>query len=176
MEKQHILICGARGAGKSTLVERLLREYKKPVYGYFTRSTPRDEGGFHSIYMHPAGATERPRSEANHIGDCNGRERSVNLQVFETLGVEYLKHGADGLIAMDELGFMEVGAKDFCAAVLGCLAGDTHVIACVKARFDVPFLDQVRGCPKGELYTVTPENREELYNELLPIVRGWSET
>lgn len=175
MEKRHILICGERGAGKSTLIERLLREYQGPVYGYFTRSTPRDENGFHSIYIHPAGAAKRLRSEANHIGDCNGRERSVNLRVFETLGVEYLRHGGDGLIVMDELGFMEAGANDFCNAVLNCLAEDTHVIACVKARFDVPFLCKVRSCPKGELYAVTPENREELYYELTPIVRGWSE-
>ena len=27
-------------------------------------------------------------SRANHIGDCDGRNRTINLDVFETVGVD----------------------------------------------------------------------------------------
>ena len=61
----------------------------------------------------------------------------------------------------------------FCRAVLEALEGDIPVIAAVKHRFDVPFLNAVRAMPKAKRYTVTPESREALYEELLPLLRQW---
>lgn len=43
MEKRHILICGERGAGKSTLIERLLKVCIRDRCTAITRKTPRDE-------------------------------------------------------------------------------------------------------------------------------------
>lgn len=172
MEKKHILICGPRGAGKSTLIEKLLKECTLPVYGFFTRSTPRDDTGFHSIYIHPAGFQDRVRSESNHIGDCNGRERTVNTQVFTEKGVPLLRAKPDGVIFMDELGFMEVDSKPFCDAVMDCLDGSIPVIAAVKERDDIEFLDRIRSHPNAAVYHITKENRESLYRELSEILQS----
>ena len=59
-------------------------------------------------------------------------------------------------------------------AVLEALEGDIPVIAAVKHRFDVPFLNAVRAMPKAKRYTVTPESWEALYEELLPLLRQWN--
>ena len=45
MEK-HILICGERGVGKSTLIRRLLAESTLPVGGFVTRRLPQADGGY----------------------------------------------------------------------------------------------------------------------------------
>ena len=74
---------------------------------------------------------------------------------------------------MDELGFMEAKAEAFTRAVLETLDGDIPVIAAVKARFDIPFLDAVRAHPKGKLSMITKENRDQLYEELLPVIQRW---
>lgn len=173
MNGKHILICGERGVGKSTLIERLLNKNMLPVYGYFTRTTPRRADGFHSIYIYPAGSPDRSMSENNHIGDCNSRERTVNADVFTTLGVEYLRREQGGIVVMDELGFMETASPKFCAAVMDCFDGDTPVLASCKARYDVEFLNRVRAHPKTRVYDITKENRDELYDELLPIICSW---
>ncbi len=68
---------------------------------------------------------------------------------------------------MDELGFFEARAEAFTAAVLQALAGDVPVIAAVKDRTDVPFLNAVRAMPKAEVHHITPQNRDMLF-ELLP--------
>lgn len=174
MNKRHIIFNGEHGAGKSVLLERLLKSCEKPVYGFFTRLTERDESGFHSIYIYPADSTERPMTKDNHVGDCDGRNRTVNISVFDTLGLEYLQRKPNGIIAMDELGFMETGSEAFCSEVMDCLDGEEHIIATVKARYDVQFLNQIRSHPNVQVFDVTPENREELYCELLPVILEWN--
>ena len=175
MARRHILIYGKRGAGKSTLIERLLELCDVPVYGFFTRSTPRAEDGFHSIYIHPAGVAERVQEKENHIGDCNGRQRTVHSQVFDTLGVEYLQARPDGILVMDELGFMESESKRFCEAVLQCLDGDIPVLASVKEHAGIEFLEQVRSHPNTVVYTLNETNREGLFQELAPVILHWND-
>ena len=180
MEKRHIVICGQRGVGKSTLIEKLLREIDAPVKGFFTRSTPRDDRGYHSIYIFRPTDQEREMSRANHIGDCNGRDRTINLDVFETVGVDYLREGLEDaeitpVIAMDELGFMETEAATFRAAAMSCFDGDRHVLASIKANPRTEFLDAVRSHPKVEVFGITVENRNELCELLMPMVRRWNE-
>ena len=172
-QRKHILICGEVGVGKSTLIQRLLLQCNRPLYGFITKKLEPDEKGFHPIYIHPAGVRERRFDEDNLIGTCDRRIHNIHLEVFNTLGVDYLQAKPDGIILMDELGFMEAQAEAFTRAVMDALDGDTPVIAAVKARFDVPFLNEVRAHKKGLLYMITPENRDRVYEELLPVIQGW---
>lgn len=174
-EKKHILLCGEIGAGKSTLISRLLAHSARPVYGFVTKRLEAGESGFHPIYIHPAGSDARFHEENNLAGTCDRKIHNVNLDVFNTLGVNYLKAAPNGIIVMDELGFMEAQAEAFVRAVFNALDGTIPVIAAVKARFDVPFLNDVRAHPKAQLYTITKENREELFDKLLPAIRAWDE-
>jgi len=174
IEKKHILICGERGVGKSTLIEKLLQASSRPRYGFITKMRPADETGFHPIYIHPAGkpVAEWAYTETNCIGTCDSRTHLPNLDTFNTLGVRYIRDARpDGIIVMDELGFFEAKADDFTAAVLTALAGDIPVLAAVKSRTDIPFLNAVRAAPKAEVIHITPENRDELFEKLLPCVR-----
>jgi len=170
---KHILICGEVGSGKSTLISRLLAHSTRPVFGFITKKLDADENGFHPIYIHPAGSNSRLYGEFNLLGTCDRKIHNVNLDVFNTLGVDYLKATQNGIIVMDELGFMEADAEAFTSAVFRALDGTIPVIATVKARFDVPFLNDVRAHKNAKLYTITKENRDELFEELLPVVQAW---
>ena len=170
MVKKHILICGARGVGKSTLVDRLLRNCRVPVYGFRTKATERDEHGFFQFYIHPAGNQQWFYREENHIGFGNEQHREIDPYVFADFGVRCLEAESGGIIVMDELGFMESGSPEFCNRVVDCLDGDIPVLAIVKARYDVPFLDRIRNHPKAMCFEITKENRDELYLQLLPLI------
>jgi nucleoside-triphosphatase len=173
-ERKHILICGEVNAGKSTLIAKLLKATNRPLYGFVTKRLEADATGFHPIYIHPAGAAKHTQNDGNLIGTCDSKVHNVNTEAFNTLGVEYLKAEPTGLIVMDELGFMEAGAERFVKAVFAALGGDVPVIAAVKARYDVEFLNKVRTHQNAKLFNITKENREALCQELLPIVLSWN--
>lgn len=175
-EKRHILISGERGVGKSTLIEKLLAASSRPRYGFITKMRPAGPDGFHPIYIHPAGqpVAERTYAETNCIGTCDSRTHRPNLDAFNVLGVQYIEAARpDGILVMDELGFFEAKAEEFTAAVLAALTGDIPVIAAVKSRTDIPFLNAVRAVPRAEVFYITPDNRDELLKTLLPRIKNW---
>lgn len=171
---KHILICGAKGVGKSTLIRKLCMAANAPIYGYCTKMlSTADADNLFPIYIHPAWQAEAERAygSANLIGRCDGRMHDVHTNVFDTLGTDYIAAAKPGgYIIMDELGFMEKNAEAFKRAVFNALDGDIPVIAAVKARYDVDFLNRIRAHEKAQLYNITPENRDALYAELLGII------
>jgi nucleoside-triphosphatase THEP1 len=58
------------------------------------------------------------------------------------------------------------------STVLEALAGERPVIAAVKEK-KTPFLDAVRESAGALVVHVTEENRETLFEQLLPLVRSW---
>ena len=173
-EKRHILISGDRGVGKSTLIERLLAHCPRPRYGFITRMEPAGADGFRPIYIHPANQAPAQwvYTEGNCIGTCDSRTHRPDREVFNTLGVRYIREARPGgILIMDELGFFEAQAESFTDAVLAALSGDIPVIAAVKSRTDIPFLNAVRAAPRAEVFYITPSNRDELFERLLPRMR-----
>ena len=173
MEK-HILICGERGVGKSTLIRRLLAESTLPVGGFVTRRLPQADGdGMFPIYLHAAALPpeERPYDPEHLVGTCDSRRSIRYPEAFDRLGPPLLTSG--GLLVMDELGFLENDAHRFQAAVLAALDGSTPVLAAVKPK-DTEFLCQVRQHPHGEVFYLTPENRDTLYEHLRSRMQQWN--
>lgn len=163
---KHIIIAGKRKVGKTTLVDRLLDGYNGSVYGFRTAAGKSMKKGYRSFFIHPAGASLRTEGEENHIGDGNGIQPVAYPEVFDNYGVRCLEAGPDGIIVMDELGFMEKDASLFCERVLELFDGDIPIIATAKAGHDIELLNRIFEHPDAEVYYITPENRDDLYEEL----------
>lgn len=178
-KKSHILITGDLGIGKSTLVDRLLKECAVPLYGYRTKNVLCGNKRSGNVYIYPINEERFVNTETNCVACTNEDKKkgmTVHLDVFDTLGVQYLREAKPGgLIVMDELGFLETEAFAFRRAVLERLDGDIPVLAVVRLNKDTDFLNQIRSHEKCQLYTVTEENRDQLYEELkvkIEMIRG----
>ena len=164
--KKHIIIAGHRQVGKSTLLNKLLADYDGPLYGFRTAVGSSMKTGYRSFFMHTVNCLEQTESEENHIGDGNGVNHSYYTDVFDNYGVKCLEAEPDGIIIMDELGFMENEAELFKARVLECLDGDIPVLATAKAGMDTEFLNAVLNHPNADVHYIDKENRDRLYEEL----------
>ena len=151
----HLLFTGGQGVGKSTLIDRMLRLTRRPVYGFRTEKVPAAGGAWDAVvYIHGACAN-KAYSDANTIGVIKSRGAKANPGVFDTLGVKLLSDiPAGSLVLMDELGFLESEAKLFCAKVMEILDGDYDVIAAVKKR-DTPFLSSVLSHHNASVYEIS---------------------
>lgn len=171
---KHIIIRGPRGVGKSTLIRRLLEAVGASPAGFITKKAAPGADGVARIHIYPAALPEAQRlpAEGNCVGACrSGRMTDRRTEVFDTLGVAYLNDTAGrNVLVMDELGFMESEALDFQRAVLDALDGALPVLATVKDK-DVPFLEAVCAHPNAQVRIITPENRDALFDELLPLLK-----
>lgn len=172
METNHILIVGDVQTGKSMLIRRLMESCSLSRSGFITKV--RQDNGMRLTHIYPVHCDPLIPSPYNLVGVSNGISRVGYPEVFDCLGTRYLE--AEGsVILMDELGVMEENARLFQEKVLACLDGETPVLAAVKSKRGVPFLEQVKGHPRAAVYHITRENRETLYEALLPLVRQWEE-
>lgn len=168
----HALIVGERGVGKSTLIHRVLSACGRPVFGFETKkeNALADAQRGSPIYIYPAWQT-RTQTAENLVGYCKNHRSDAAPEVFDRFAPRLRAPvPAGGIVLLDELGFMESRAADFCAAVIALLDGDAPVIAAVKTK-DTPFLEAVRRHPKAKCFYITEENRDTLYPEVLDFVR-----
>lgn len=108
-----VLLYGRRGAGKSTIIKRLLGELKLKPSGFFTVRGPADAEGRRGFYI--TGSANGNFDIENRIAYSfsDGRWESFS-EVFDNIGVKLLTFGEKPeIIIMDELGFMEAQAGKF---------------------------------------------------------------
>lgn len=155
------------------MIRRLLQLVHMPVSGYETITVNTRPDGYHEIFLYPYGTEQPERQEKHHVADCNTRDRVIRTELFDTLGVSYLTAGTEGILVMDEIGFMESGAEIFCHTILEKLDGELPILAAVREGMETDFLSRVKSHPSARVIRMEPERFEDIYEELKPIVLGW---
>ena len=167
----HALIVGGRKSGKSTLIARVLEALELPAYGYESKKEDSladpDQGS--PIYMYKFGQP-RTHSDENLLGYCKDKHFSSLVEGFNRFAPYLQSIPAGHMAVLDEIGFMETEAKDFCAAILRLLDSDVPLIAAVKHN-DMPFPNQVKQHPNCRCFYITEENRDALFEEVLTFIK-----
>jgi nucleoside-triphosphatase len=159
---KNILITGAPGCGKTTLLRQLVRQLqgRHPV-GFYTAEIRKGR--------------VRQGFRLTGLNGCDGLLAHVALRTGYRLG----KYGVDvagfekflervdffnpeaGLIMIDEIGKMECFSGKFCRLVETVLDGETNVIATVAETGGGP-VAQVKQRRDVRLLKLSPANRDEL--------------
>ena len=161
----NILITGAIGVGKSTLIKKLIADTKAPMYGFFTEKMKADESGNAKVYIRGIRDAAIHREE-DVVGICADNGAKGRAEVFDRRGVQLISNiPNDAIIIMDELGFLESAATQFCNTVIRRLNEPRLVIAAVK-QTNTAFLEKVRMQPNSNVYTMTVDNRDDLYEQI----------
>ena len=169
----HALIISPRDCWKHDFIRRITNALDCPVSGYETQREPEmttsDLGD--PIYIHPFGK-EHHFSEDNLVGYCINHKPHTVPGAFNRYAPQLLLPvPSDGILAFDEIGFMEAQEKDFCNAIRLRLDGDIPVIATVKDK-NIPFLMELRKHPKCRCFFLEKDNQDVLFQEVLEYMKN----
>ena len=162
----NIFITGNPRCGKSTLIQRLLDEISdKNVSGFITPEI-RVNGvrqGFKIIDL--ASKEEEILASLNIKRGPSVSRYRVNVEGIDAIMDKFLEsYESSEYVIIDEIGMMEFYSKKFRETISMVLDSDKIVVATLSRRFVKDYKN------KGEIYTLTRENFEEVYGKVLNLL------
>jgi nucleoside-triphosphatase THEP1 len=162
-----LLITGAPGSGKTTLIRNVIAELPRSAGGFFTDEIREGEErvGFRVSALD--GRTGILAHVKASQGPRVGRYR-VDVASFEAVGVDALEAAtrtAD-LIVVDEIGKMELCSPRFVAALEAALQSRKPILGTIL-QASHPWTDALKRRAAVDLYRLTGRNREHLKDALL---------
>ena len=164
-----LLFCGRRGAGKSTIIRRLLPPGVS-LYGFETFFASGGNGAS-ALYIRRPYDLQTPCGPQNRVGTRGAAPGTAVCfpRVFDAYGTSLIQNiPAGSIVVMDELGYLEREAHVFLRQVFEILTGPYHILAAVR-NTHLPHWQKINMLPGIKTLQITAENREELYCS----IRSW---
>lgn len=166
---RNLLLSGAPGSGKSTLIERVVQHISARMTGFFTREirSNRRRVGFEIVTI----AGDRGvLAHVNLESSVRVGRYGVNLDPLERIAVpSMIPTKPDELVIIDEIGKMECFSRLFRQTLERTLDSSHYVIGTIAGKGD-RFIERVKNRPDVELIIVTPYNRDALVGRLLEML------
>ncbi len=167
-----VLLTGAPGSGKTTLIRAVVGELDPSRVVGFTTEEIREEGerlGFRVRLLHGKGSgilAHRSVSGGPRVG-----RYGVEVVAFEELVLPFLEVEPEPgvLYVIDEVGKMECLSPRFARAARRLLEGPAAVLATIPLR-GVPFLAKIRAGQQVTTFHVRAGQREEIRREVLNLL------
>ena len=171
MQKRVLLLTGNPGVGKTTVLIKTVEALKAEgisVGGMISREAR--EGnmrvGFEIIDL-----TNNKHGWLAHINQRTGPQIGkyhVNLEDLENIGATAIVEAVEkcDVIAIDEIGPMELFSQKFKQAVKQALESRKVVLAVVHGKARDPLINEAIQREDSEIFTVTLANRDKLAEEI----------
>lgn len=171
MARKNVLITGLPRSGKTTAILKIAERLGglNPV-GFYTRET-REKGerrGFELVSL------DGRKGILSHV-DIESRHRvgkyRVDVEGFDRF-LESVPFGnpASLVVIIDEIGKMESFSGRFKSIVVCLLDSARPVVATIGMKGD-GFMEEIRKRPDVELFFLSPENRDDMVDEIAEYVR-----
>jgi nucleoside-triphosphatase len=159
---RNILLTGPPGVGKTTVIQKVVRELDRPVRGFYTQEI-RERNVRVGFSLNLLGGPTLTLAHVKFKGRRRVGKYGVDVETFEEAACREIEAGlAEGAtIVIDEIGKMELFSERFRVAVLEALDSDSPVLATILFRGH-PFTDMIRSRPDVDLIEVRMANRDDL--------------
>jgi nucleoside-triphosphatase len=161
-----VLLTGRPGCGKTTLIQRVVKDLALPAGGFYTEEIRerRERVGFKIVTLD---GKESVFAHVNFKTQQRLGKYGLDLSPLETIGIEAVCEAlrARQLTVIDEIGPMEIRSSLFRDAVNEALDSRARLLGTITAR-PFPFTNAIKKRRDVTLIEVCPENRRQLYAEL----------
>lgn len=160
--KKNIFITGSPGVGKTTLIQKVLKNIPPDIScgGFFTNEL-RESGirvGFEITTLNGRrGILSHTRFKTKHRVGKYG----VDIAGFENLVLPFLHSEKTQVFVIDEIGKMECFSEKFCLKMAALLDSESPVFGSIALKGG-GFIGQVRSREDFEIVSVTHKNRDSL--------------
>lgn len=156
---QHIFLTGKKQVGKSTLIKKLLEDYKGIVDGFLTVRTKEYLGEHYSVHIYHLTETQRP--DTNNLLFVCGEADEQTINNFDQLGYDILSRCSScSLLVMDELGPHEAKAALFRQKILSLLDSQIPILGVLQDPAEI-YWPEIADHPNVELITIDENNRND---------------
>ena len=156
---RHIFLTGKKQIGKSTLLQKILKNYQGTADGFLTVRTKEYLGDQYSVHMYHLTEPRNPNKQ-NLLFVC-GKANGHTADTFNCLGCRILSMCSDcSLIVMDELGPHEADAALFRKKILNLLDGQTPILGVLQEPAE-SFWPEIVNHPKVEIIIISEDNRND---------------
>jgi nucleoside-triphosphatase len=172
MRKRVLLLTSSPGVGKTTVLIKTVDSIKVKgisAGGMISREVRENNVrvGFEIIDL-----TNNRHGWLAHINQRTGPQVGkyhVNLEDLDNIGAKAISEAVEkcGVVAIDEIGPMELFSQKFKQAVKQALESKKIVLAVVHAKARDQLINEVKRRDDAEIFTVTLANRDSLPEELM---------
>jgi nucleoside-triphosphatase len=171
VQKRVLLLTGAPGVGKTTVLIKAVDALKAKgisVGGMISREA---RAGNVRIGFEIIDLTNSKHGWLAHVNQRTGPQVGkyhVNLEDLDNIGAQAIMQALEkcDVIAIDEIGPMEMFSQKFKQAVKQALESKKLVLAVVHAKARDPLIAEAKQREDAEIFTVTLANRDMLAEEI----------
>ncbi|MBE3116899.1 NTPase [Candidatus Bathyarchaeota archaeon] len=167
LRKRVLVLTGAPGVGKTTVLSKTVDALKAKGVGVGGMVSREVREGNVRVGFEILDLTNSKHGWLSHVNQKNGPQVGkyhVNLDDLENIGAKAIIDAAEkcDVVAVDEVGPMELFSPKFKQAVQAALDSQKLVLAVVHAKARDPLLTEIRERGDLEVFTVTLANRSGL--------------
>jgi nucleoside-triphosphatase THEP1 len=166
MNVKNILLTGPPRCGKSTVIEKLIKQIHKPITGFFTREM-REKGRRVGFSITTLDGKEGVLAHKESKSKLRVGKYGVNIDDLDRIAVpSMIPNKPDQIVIIDEIGKMEYFSPLFRETLIKILDSANPVIGSIAQKGN-PFIEKIKERKDVLFVTVDQKNRDLLPAYLL---------
>ena len=173
MAKRHILVTGPPRCGKSTLIERVVRQLDRPATGFFTRELRTGERRV-GFAIETLDGKRGILAQWDLTSHYQVGRYGVSLEDINGIAVPSLiPSGPEDLVVVDEIGKMECFSRLFRDTLIRVLNSNHRLLGSIAIKGD-RFIQGIKARDDVLLIDLSEANREEALGVVVGELSGSS--
>lgn len=153
-----IFITGSKQTGKSTCIQQVISTLNLSCSGYLT--LPYYKAG-HRVGFMLHSLVPLQRNDLSFSIDKEGIPG-----VFNDFGVEILEHSNQGVLVLDEIGFLERNEKQYLEVLLNKIKTYPNILGALR-KTDLPYIQEIKAMQDVLVYDLDTMNRRDVFMDIL---------